>query len=394
MTQKSPTAPAETGPAGTVPAGTAPGRLRLAGLGARFGDLNAVDALDLTLEPGSFTALLGPSGCGKSTTLTMIAGLLAPTSGDVLLDDVSLLATPAERRPVSLVFQKPLLFPHLSVEQNVAYGLRTRRTLLPGQVRPSRREIVAQVEEMLDRVRLGGLGARRVGELSGGQEQRVSLARALVLRPRVLLLDEPFSQLDADLRADMRRLVRELHDETELTTLFVTHDQDEAVELADRIALMLDGRLAGSGVPETFYTAPPSLAAARFFGVTNEVRGVVADGCFSTADGSLRVPTTAGAGSAVLVVRPESLALGRARSDTPVVVVATRFAGSDVLIDTALPDGQALRVRVPLGNRAAVGDRLTLAIDPERCTVFPASPERHQERHPERHAAQQSEEQA
>ncbi len=349
---------------------TTPGELRITGLGARFGDVEAVADLDLTLAPGSFTALLGPSGCGKSTTLSMVAGLLAPTSGDVLLDGASLLALPAERRPVSLVFQKPLLFPHLSVEQNVAYGLRTGRTRLPDGSRPTRREIVTRVSEMLERVRLGGLGSRRVGELSGGQEQRVSLARALVLRPRVLLLDEPFSQLDADLRGDMRSLVRELHDETELTTLFVTHDQDEAVELADRVALMLGGRLAGSGPPETFYTAPPSLAAARFFGVTNELRGVVTDGCFTTADGSLRVPTTAREGTAVLVVRPEALALGASRCEVQAVVSATRFAGSDVLLDTALPDGQPLRIRVPLGNRAAVGDRLTIGIDPGRCTVF------------------------
>lgn len=354
----------------TTKPSTTPGRLQLKGLGARFGGITAVAQLDLTLEPGSFTALLGPSGCGKSTTLSMIAGLLAPTAGDVLLDDVSLLATPAERRPVSLVFQKPLLFPHLSVEQNVAYGLRTRRARLPGQARAKRPEIAAQVDEMLERVRLGGLGHRRVGELSGGQEQRVSLARALVLRPRVLLLDEPFSQLDADLRADMRRLVRELHDETQLTTLFVTHDQDEAVELADRVALMLDGRLAGSGEPETFYAAPPSLAAARFFAVTNEIRGRVADGYFAAADGALQVPTTADDGAAVLVVRPEALALGKARCQVSVVVTASRFAGSDVLIDSTLPDGQTLRVRVPLGTRVAVGDRVTLALEPDRCTVF------------------------
>ncbi|CAN5125594.1 ABC transporter ATP-binding protein [soil metagenome] len=342
------------------------GRLELQGLGARFGDVAAVADLDLTLEPGSFTALLGPSGCGKSTTLSMIAGLLAPTTGDVLLDGASLVSTPAERRPVSLVFQKPLLFPHLSVEQNVAYGLRVRRG-----ARSSRRDIATQVAEMLERVRLGGLGGRRVGELSGGQEQRVSLARALVLRPRVLLLDEPFSQLDADLRSEMRRLVRELHDETELTTLFVTHDQDEAVELADQVALMLDGRLAGHGTPETFYTAPPSLAAARFFVATNEVRGVVADGCFRTADGAVVVPTTAGDGTAVLVVRPEAVALLLPGPDAvTTLVTATRFAGSDVLVDATLPDAQSLRVRVPLGSRVAVGDRLLVGLDPERCTVF------------------------
>jgi ABC-type Fe3+/spermidine/putrescine transport system ATPase subunit len=355
------------------------GRLELVGLGRSYGAVDAVSGLDLTLTPGSFTALLGPSGCGKSTTLAMVAGLLAPTAGDVLLDGATLLGTPAERRPVSLVFQKPLVFPHLTVEQNVAYGLRVRRG--PRSQRPSRRTVTAQVGEMLERVRLGGLGARRVDELSGGQEQRVALARALVLRPQVLLLDEPFSQLDADLRGEMRRLVRELHDESELTTLFVTHDQDEAVELADRVALLLDGRLAGVGAPEHFYTAPPSLAAARFFGATNELRGAVAGGCFRTPDGSVRLGRSvrlddgraapgdrAADGAAVLVVRPEAVGLG---GDLPAVVTATRFAGSDVLVDTRLPDGQALRVRVPVGTRVAVGDRLGLRLDPGRCTVFP-----------------------
>lgn len=341
--------------------------LTLAGLGRRYGDVTAVADLHLTLEPGSFTALLGPSGCGKSTTLSLIAGLVPPSAGDVLLDGRSLLGTAPERRPVSLVFQKPLLFPHLTVEQNVGYGLRARRT--------DRRTIRADVGEMLERVRLTGLGGRRVGQLSGGQEQRVALARALVLRPRLLLLDEPFSQLDADLRADMRRLVRELHDQSELTTLFVTHDQHEAVELADRVALMLEGRLAGWGSPEEFYTRPPSLAAARFFGAVNELRGRVDVGCFRTDDDLVRVACPdVPSGPAVLVVRPEAVAIS---GDVGAVVTGTRFAGSDVLVDTRLPDGQPLRVRVPLGTRVAVGDRLGLGLPAGRCSVFgvPASPE-------------------
>ncbi|WP_323791289.1 ABC transporter ATP-binding protein [Nocardioides sp.] len=352
-------------------------RLELRGLAARFGDVSAIESLDLTLEPGSFTALLGPSGCGKSTTLSMVAGLLAPSDGDVLLDGASLLGQPAERRPVSLVFQKPLLFPHLTIEQNVAYGLRARRAPDGSRgargSRPGKAAVARQVAEMLERVRLGGLGSRRVGELSGGQEQRVSLARALVLRPRVLLLDEPFSQLDADLRGEMRRLVRELHDEFDLTTLFVTHDQEEAVELADRVALMLDGRLEGVAAPEAFYLDPPSLAAARFFGVTNELRGTVSAGSFRTADGALTVPTTARDGESILVVRPEALVLS-ATSEPHAVggrVTTTRFAGSDVLVEAALTDGQSLRVRVPLGTRLAVGDSVCLELPPKRCTVFP-----------------------
>jgi putative spermidine/putrescine transport system ATP-binding protein len=248
-------------------------RLMLASVTKTFGSTTAVDELSLDLAAGSFTALLGPSGCGKSTLLALIAGLLDPDRGVTTLDERPLRGLPAERRPVGLVFQKPLLFPHLSVEANVAFGLRMSR-------RP-RREARAAARGMLDRVQLSALAGRRVGELSGGQEQRVALARALVLSPRLLLLDEPFSQLDAALRAEMRALVRALADESKLTTLFVTHDQAEAVEVADDIALMLDGRIAGHGPAELFYTRPPSLAAARFFGVTNELPGHVSRGLSS-----------------------------------------------------------------------------------------------------------------
>ncbi|MEO9220301.1 MAG: ABC transporter ATP-binding protein, partial [Mycobacteriaceae bacterium] len=252
-------------------------------LSKRFGDTTAVDGLSLRLAAGSLTALLGPSGCGKSTTLAMLAGLVGPDSGDILLDGSSLLGVRAEQRPLSLVFQKPLLFPHLSVEQNVAFGLRMRR--LP------RREVRRRTGAMLERVQLGALARRRVGELSGGQEQRVALARAFVLAPRVLLLDEPFSQLDASLRAEMRSLARSLHEELAVTTLFVTHDQAEAVEIADEVALMLDGQLAGHGAPELFYLRPPTLAAARFFGVTNELAGSVAAGRFCAENTGLAVAT-------------------------------------------------------------------------------------------------------
>ncbi|HWG92741.1 MAG TPA: ABC transporter ATP-binding protein, partial [Mycobacteriales bacterium] len=198
------------------------------------GGVRVVEGLDLDVAPGELVALLGPSGCGKTTTLKIVAGLLAPTSGDVLFDGVSVVGSPAERRPVAMVFQKPLLFPHMTVEQNVGFGLRVRG-VRGAQAR-------RRVGELLDLVRLPGYEKRRVGELSGGQEQRVSLARALVVEPRVLLLDEPLSQLDAALRVEMRELVRRVQQEVGVTTLFVTHDQEEAVVVADRVALMLDGR--------------------------------------------------------------------------------------------------------------------------------------------------------
>ena len=348
--------------------GTGPAAgLALRGARVHFGTVRAVDDLTLEVAPGSFTALLGPSGCGKSSALAAIAGLLELTDGDVLVDGASLRGLPPERRPVSLVFQKPLLFPHLTVAQNVAFGLRMLRT--------PRDRTRREVGDMLERVRLGALAGRRVGELSGGQEQRVSLARALVLRPRVLLLDEPFSQLDADLRREMRALVRGLHDESDVTTVFVTHDQDEAVEVADEIALMLDGSLAGRGTPETFYTRPPSLAAARFFGSTNELRGCVRDGGFATRDGSVRLPVTGAPGPALLVIRPESVLLARPdrgpAGATEATVRSTRFAGSHVVVELTLADGQPLRAHAPVGTTITPGDRCGVVLPPERCTAFP-----------------------
>lgn len=212
----------------------------------------AVDELSIDIAARSFTTLLGPSGCGKSTTLAMVAGLLEPDRGDICFNGRSIRDVPAERRPIGVVFQRPLLFPHLSVADNIGFGLRMRRV-----PRPLVRDQVAQ---MLDRVQLSALAGRRVGELSGGQEQRVALARALILQPQVLLLDEPFSQLDVELRVEMRRLVRQPHDHDAVTTVFVTHDQAEAVDVADSVVLMLDGRPAGQAPPGTRPRLPTTVS--------------------------------------------------------------------------------------------------------------------------------------
>lgn len=339
-----------------------PAAVRATDLTVRFHDAVAVDGVDLDLPPGSLTALLGPSGCGKSTTLAVLAGLVRQQRGRVEMDGRAMDDVPPERRPVSLVFQRPLLFPHLSVAENVGFGLRMRR--LP------RRRVRTEVEEMLQRVRLDGFGGRRPHELSGGQEQRVALARALVQRPRLLLLDEPFSQLDADLRAEMRALVRELHDESGVTTLFVTHDRDEAVELADGIALMLDGRVAATGAPEDFYTRPPSLVAARFFGVRNELPGTVEGGWYTPAGGSLRLATTLPDGPALLVVRPEALGLAPTADGPQVVVSAVRFAGTHLVVEAAPVLGPTVVLHLPLGTPIAVGDRSRLVVPADRATVL------------------------
>ncbi len=326
-----------------------------------------VDGVDLAVPGGTLTALLGPSGCGKSTLLRAVAGLLVPEAGDVRVGGASVLGVPAERRPLGLVFQKPLLFGHLTVEQNVAFGLRMRGV--------GARERRRRTAEMLDRVELGGLGARRVGQLSGGQEQRLALARALVLEPPVLLLDEPFSQLDAALRERMRELVRGVQRELAVTMLFVTHDQQEAVDLADDIALLLDGRLEATGSPARFYTAPPTLRAARFFGPVNELPGTVAGTAFHCAAGTLSVAPGGPDGPGVLVVRPEAVQLaGAPEAGTITAVVADeRFRGihRSVLLD--LPGEVRLTATVPATRAVAPGDTVHVVLPPQACRVLPAA---------------------
>lgn len=232
--------------------------VKLQNLSVNYGRTQALREFTLTIGAGELVALLGPSGCGKTTVLKVVAGLLAPSGGEVLFDDASILPTLAERRGATMVFQKPLLFPHLTVAENVAFGLKMRRL--------GKAEIAKRVAEALQWVRLEGYERRKPNELSGGQEQRVSLARALVTEPRVLLLDEPFSALDENLRGEMRQLVRELQQRLHITAIFVTHDQREAFAVADRVALLLDGRIEQAGNPRDLLLEPASAPAAQFFG--------------------------------------------------------------------------------------------------------------------------------
>ncbi len=277
-------------------------RVSLIGLNKQYQAATAVSDLTLDLPPGKITALLGPSGCGKTTTLKMIAGLIEPTSGDIAFDGASIIRLPAERRGAVMVFQNHLLFPHLSVAENVAFGLKMRGA--------SRSSIQHKVSEMLARVRLPGFEDRRPRQLSGGQAQRVALARALVVEPRVLLLDEPLSNLDAHLRSEMRDLIHDLQRQSGITTVFVTHDQEEAVLLADRVALLLDGVLQQVGEPKSFYERPANLAVARFFGEVNFLPGMHMGGLVNTPIGSLRVAAAHQPDAAVTVtVRPENLRL-------------------------------------------------------------------------------------
>jgi len=281
------------------------GYLALAALSKDYGvGEPAVDRLDLAIDRGEFVALLGPSGCGKTTTLRMIAGLVEPTGGRILLGGEELTAKPVHRRNIGMVFQSYALFPHMSVADNVAFGLEIRGI--------ASADIRGRVAEALALVRLSGFEARRPKQLSGGQQQRVALARALVIRPDLLLLDEPLSNLDAKLREEMRGEIREIQRRLGITTVFVTHDQTEALALADRVAVMEKGRLAQLGTPEEVYERPATPFVARFVGRINSLAAAAgSDGRLHIGGRPISVGETRPVGARVTVmVRPQHIALG------------------------------------------------------------------------------------
>ena len=283
-------------------------RVELKALSKQFHAVTAVKQLDLTVNSGELVALLGPSGCGKTTTMRMIAGLLAPTSGDILFDGRSVLTIPPERRGAVMVFQKHLLFPHMNVAENIGFGLKMRGV--------AKAAIERRVSAMLDLVQLGGFEKRRAHALSGGQQQRVALARALVIEPQVLLLDEPLANLDANLRLEMRRLIRNLQQTLGITMIFVTHDQEEAVMLADRVALLMDGILHQYAAPRAFYECPQSTAVARFFRNENFLPGIKRGNQVQTAVGLVEIQATdhIADGSVILTIRPEQVQIVPAKT--------------------------------------------------------------------------------
>jgi ABC-type Fe3+/spermidine/putrescine transport system ATPase subunit len=284
-------------------------RLRLTGVSKRYGNFLAVDDIDLELQSGEFVSLLGPSGCGKTTTLRMIAGFVDPTLGTIEMDG-QILSSPAgsvppDRRQMSMIFQSYAIWPNMTVEQNVAFGLELRKI--------AKAEVKRRVGEMLEVVHMSHLADRYPAELSGGQQQRVALARAIVIRPSVLLLDEPLSNLDATLREEMRFEIRRLHDEFHVTTVYVTHDQAEAMVTSDRIAVMNHGRIEQIDNPRALYNKPKTRFVAGFIGRTNFIEGFT-DGQQISFDG-FALPRAAFArdvpseGKAVFSVRPHSMRL-------------------------------------------------------------------------------------
>jgi spermidine/putrescine transport system ATP-binding protein len=301
----------------------------------RYGDVRAVDEVSFDVATGEFFSLLGPSGCGKTTLLRMIAGFEAPSDGAIRLDGADVAGVPPHRRAVNTVFQSYALFPHLSVFDNVAFGPRVRGD--------SRAEITRRVGRMLEVVRLGDLAQRRPQQLSGGQRQRVALARALVNEPKALLLDEPLSALDRELRREMQGELARIQREVGISFLFVTHDQEEALALSDRIALMCAGRVEQLGAPEAIYAEPRSAFVARFLGSANlvevAVERVTGGRATVVLPGERRAEVPAGAGgfvagaAALLMVRPERIALGDGepgpgRPGLPVTCAGVSFQGA------------------------------------------------------------------
>ena len=348
--------------------------LELSHLSRRFTDYPALDDVSLVIPPGEFLALLGPSGSGKTTLLRILAGLDYPESGSVRQNGRDLLAMDARRRKVGLVFQHYALFRHLTIAENVAFGLRVR----PWHARPKRAEIAARVGRLLQRVQLDGMGKRYPAQLSGGQRQRVALARALAVEPDLLLLDEPFGALDAQVRVSLRRWLRELHDELGLTTVFVTHDQEEALELADRVAVMNRGRIEQVGAPEAIYQEPATPFVCEFIGKANRIALKRTHGGMTAAEWSFgEAPWDAGIERALAYVRPEHLVLDGSMA-APGWQAQLRHvfrAGSVAHLELDVPSlGQRLEAQITSEHLARLGLRAgtDLRVSPQRAIVFPA----------------------
>jgi ABC-type Fe3+/spermidine/putrescine transport system ATPase subunit len=309
-------------------------------VGKSFGPNKVLDSITLDIERGEFLTILGESGSGKTTLLRILAGFEDASDGDILLEGQPLLSLPAYRRPLNTVFQNYALFPHLTVFDNVAYGLRMQRV--------PKSEMKERVEAALGQVRMERFGDRFPRQISGGQKQRIALARALVNRPRALLLDEPLSALDANLRGEMQRELKLLQRELGITFLFVTHDQEEAMAMSDRIVLLHRGRIEQCGAPREIYSCPRTPYAASFIGKSNILRGVVANG--SAALGPFHVPIAAPDGPVVLALRPESIKLAPAEPPADSVrftatIELQQFHGASVLLSLRCADGTLLTAR-------------------------------------------------
>jgi putative spermidine/putrescine transport system ATP-binding protein len=345
-------------------------RISLQGLSKRFAGALAVDGLSLDVREGELVSLVGGSGCGKTTTLRMIAGFERPDAGRILFDDRVMNDVPPRRRSVGIVFQSYALFPTMTVAENIAFGLRVARW--PEAQRRAR------VEEMVALTHLGGFESRYANQLSGGQQQRVALARALARRPEVLLLDEPLSALDAKIRLRLRGELRRIQQDLGITAVYVTHDQEEALSIADRIAVMRGGRIEQIGGPEEIYARPRTDFVADFVGVSNLLAcRVLSPGLVEWEGERLRVPAgDEGAGAVIVSVRPEKLSLdrdgGEERNRLQGVLEVVTFLGPFVRLEVSV-HGRPVWVDVPTERATALERKkpVTLSFAPADCVVLP-----------------------
>lgn len=356
-------------------AGGSPPLLRIRGLGVRFRDFEAIRPLDLDVLNGEFLTILGPSGSGKTTLLRAIAGFQPPTAGRIEFDGRDIADLPINRRPFNTVFQDYALFPHLSVRQNVAFGLRVRGV--------ARTEREARVDAALEIVELEALGARFPAQLSGGQQQRTALARAMICEPRLILLDEPLAALDAALRRQMQKFLKSVQRQSGITFLFVTHDQSEAITMSDRISVMRSGSIEQIGTPRDLYYRPRSRFVAAFFGASNilepcrveDLREEVTT--VSTPFGTMEVrgPPPETREGLALAVRPEALtpASGAQPNQIECEVLSVSFVGSETITELKHPRApQALTMKVrsdPAARPPAIGARVRVGFDPGECAL-------------------------
>ncbi|MEX0983824.1 MAG: ABC transporter ATP-binding protein [Actinomycetota bacterium] len=353
------------------------GEVTLVDLVKRFGDFTAVDGLNLRMPPGEFFSMLGPSGCGKTTTLRMIAGFERPTEGQILLDGADMASTPPHKRSVNTVFQNYALFPHLTVEKNVAFGLKYQDA--------SKTEQKDRVGKILELVRLNGFEHRRPNQLSGGQQQRVALARALILNPEVLLLDEPLGALDAKLRKALQIELKAIQEEVGITFIYVTHDQEEALTMSDRIAVMSAGRVEQVGPPKEVYEEPSTAYVADFLGVSNlmdaQAAGATDGGCRVNL-GEFELIAGQGEGSTVgdcrITIRPERVSIDAAGTSgenrVPAMVERMVYVGSTLQIIVHLASGQTIQAWTPNDGDAdphRSGDAVTAHFPREALRVLP-----------------------
>jgi spermidine/putrescine transport system ATP-binding protein len=358
------------------------GHVQLVDLTKRFGEYEAVRSINIDIPTGEFFSLLGPSGCGKTTTLRMIAGFERPSEGRILLDDKDMADVAPHKRNVNTVFQNYALFPHLDVSENVAFGLRF--------LRPSKDEMRRRVSEALALVQLEKFAVRRPHQLSGGQQQRVALARALILNPSVLLLDEPLGALDAKLRKSLQIELKMLQERVGITFIYVTHDQEEALTMSDRLAVMSEGTIEQVGTPREVYDEPTSLYVADFLGVSNTMpavaNGTNGDGGCHVKLGEFELLAGRGdlnaRGNVVVVVRPERVRLesgtATTRNSVPGMVERVVYLGATSQVIVRLPFEQSLQVMVQNqgGEKQLVaGDRVAALIPPDALRVLRRDPE-------------------